>query len=233
MTNDEMDKFVGSRPLPPLSADRLKQIEALVVADLKPVRPLAPAGVYLAAFAAIVIAGCLASWFYFTGQSGWEALSSLQKLLVFVPLVAIAVLLIFSVVRQMTPAARYTRTTALCAGCVFLLLLGLMTLILHPVHESAFVRTGLICLRNGMAFAIPVAFFSALVLLRGARLSPMLTGATAGGLAGLVGMAVLEIHCPNLNIYHILVWHVAVVLICVIAGAVFSSVTFRRPASNQ
>jgi hypothetical protein len=233
MTNEELDEFVGSKRLPPLSADRLTRIEALVAADLKPVRPLAPAGVYLAAFAAIVIAGCLASWLYFSGQSGWEALSNLQKLLVFVPLCAIAALLIFSGVRQMTPAARYTRTTALCGGGVFLLLLGLMALILQPVHESAFVRAGLICLRNGMTFAIPVAFLFALVLLRGALLSPALAGATAGGLAGLVGMAVLEIHCPNLNLYHILVWHVSVVLICVIAGAVFSSVTFRRRISNH
>jgi hypothetical protein len=233
MTNGEMDKLLSSRPVPPLPADRLKQIEAALVADLKPVRPLAPAGVYLAAFCAVFVAGCIASWFYFTGQSGWEALSNLQKILVFVPLCSIAALLIFSVVRQMTPAAKYARTTALFAAAVFLLLLVFMTLIFRPVQESAFISTGLICLRNGMTFAIPVAFVFALLLLRGAQLSPLLTGATAGGLAGLVGMAVLEIHCPNLNIYHILVWHVSVVLVCVIGGTVLSSVTFRRRIPNR
>ena len=38
-------------------------------------------------------------------------------------------------------------------------------------------------------------------------LSPGLTGTIAGGLAGLVGWVVLELQCPNLNLYHILAWH--------------------------
>jgi hypothetical protein len=46
-------------------------------------------------------------------------------------------------------------------------------------------------------------------------------------------LAVLEIHCPNLNVYHIVVWHVSVTLVCVVAGLIFSSVTFRRSTSNQ
>jgi hypothetical protein len=71
------------------------------------------------------------------------------------------------------------------------------------------------------------------VLRRAAALSPALMGATAGGLAGLLGLLVLEIHCPNHNLYHILVWHLSVTAVCVVLGFVFSSVTFGRWTSNN
>jgi hypothetical protein len=44
----------------------------------------------------------------------------------------------------------------------------------------------------------------------------MLTGATAGALAGLSGLTVLEVFCPNLNKYHVLVWHLGAVLTSII-----------------
>ena len=151
----------------------------------------------------------------------------------FVPLAATSALLAFSLVRQMTPAAKHARSSALLSGSIFVLLLLIMTVIFQPAQESAFVRQGLACFRTGMTFAVPAAFLFALLLLRGAALSPLLTGATAGGLAGLVGLAVLEIQCPDLNVYHIVVWHVSVTLVCMVAGLVFSSVTYRRWTSNH
>lgn len=220
------------RPLPPLPPDRLKHIEAALIADLKPVRPVASTGVYFGAFTGIFIAVCVIGG-ALVGQQGWRALSELQKLAVFVPLAATIALLAFSLVRQMRPAAKYARFSALLSLSVFVLLLLIMTVIFQPVQESAFVRHGLACFRTGMAFAIPAAFLFSLLLLRGAALSPLVTGATAGGLAGLVGLAVLEIHCPNLNVYHIVVWHVSVTLVCIVAGLIVSSVTFRRWTSNH
>ena len=235
-TQGELDDLIGipaltAQELPALPSDRLKQIEAALVADLRPVRPLAPDSVYLAGFAGIFLAVCIAGC-YIVGRYGWHALSELQRIAVFVPLVASTVLLAFSLVRQMRPAAKYARSSALVSGALFILLLPIMALLFQPAQESAFVRHGLVCFRTGMVFAIPAAFFFALLLLRGAALSPTLTGATAGGLAGLVGLAVLEIHCPDLNVYHIVVWHLSVVVVCVLAGFVFSSVTFRRRMPN-
>jgi hypothetical protein len=200
---------------------------------LKPVRPLPPAGAYFAIFAGILIAVCIVSCYAIAGQKGWQALSNLQRPLVFVPLSAIAALLAFSVVRQMTPGSKYTRTTALFAAGAFALMLACMTLIFRPMHESAFVHDSLACFRSGILFSVPAALLFALLLARGAGLSPALTGATAGGLAGLAGLTVLEIHCPNLNVYHIVVSHVTVPLICAAAGFLFSSVTFRRWTSNH
>jgi hypothetical protein len=228
MTQRELDELISTQEFPPLPAGRLKHIENAVIADLRPVRPLASTGVYVAAFAGIFITVCVVGWRYIVGQHGWDALSNVQKFLVFVPLIAIAALLIFSTVRQMTPAAKYTRTAAILAAGLFVMMLAAMTVIFHPEHESAFVRNGLVCFQTGMLFAIPTAVLFTLLLKRGAALSPALTGLTAGGLAGLGGLTILEVHCPILDVYHIVVWHVSVTLVCAIAGSVLSSVTFRR-----
>jgi len=232
MTNGEMDEALRTRELPPLPADQLKQIAAAITADLKPVRPLAPAGAYLAGFAciflAIFVVGC-----YLVGQQGWHALTSVQKLCVFAPLAASVGLLVCSIVPQMTPAAKYARSTAVASASLFALLLVMMAAIFEPAREATFVRTGLACFILGMKFAIPSAILFAVLLRRGAGLSSVLTGATAGGLSGLVGLAILEVQCPNLNLYHILAWHVSVTLVCVLVGMVLSGVTFRRWTSNN
>ncbi len=233
MSPHELDRLMASRSQLAVPADKLRQIESAVVADLKPVRPLAPAGVYFAAFAGIFVAACAISSRYILGEHGWEALSNLQRSLVFAPLVAAAALLVFSVVRQMTPAGKYSRVTALWAAGVFLLMLLLMTFLFHPEPEADFAFDAWVCFRAGMLFAVPTGVLFWLLLWRSAALSPALTGATAGGLAGLAGLAVLEFHCPNLNLYHIVVAHVSVTLTCALAGFVFSSVTFRRWTSNQ
>jgi hypothetical protein len=57
-----------------------------------------------------------------------------------------------------------------------------------------------------------------LVLRRGTILSPVITGAATGLAAGLVGTTALEIHCPNLDVWHILVGHLGVAALGVMAG---------------
>ena len=42
----------------------------------------------------------------------------------------------------------------------------------------------------------------------------------AGLLAGLVGTSVLEIHCPNLDAWHILISHLGVAMLCALAGLI-------------
>jgi hypothetical protein len=223
---------IDYQALPPLPPDRLKQIEAALIADLNPVRPIAPSGVYLAAFAGLfaaisIVGGAI------LGEDGWRALSELQKISMFVPLTAITALLAFSIARQMIPAAKYARSSALFSTGLFVVLLLIVSVTFRPEQETGFVRHGLLCFRTGLLFAIPAAFLFTMLLRRGATLSPLLTGATAGGLAGLVGLAVLEMHCGNLNVYHIVVWHVSVTLVCVVAGFIFSSVTFKRWTPNH
>jgi hypothetical protein len=232
MTPDDLDKLIKARQLPPLPTERLKEIESAVMSDLTPVRPLASKSFYVAALAGIFLAvwivGCI-----LMGQAGWRAESLWQRIAVFTPLFVTVALLLASLERQMTPGAKYIRPTGISAASAFILLLAMIALIFSPASETEFVRSGLVCFKTGLVFALPAAILFVPLLRRGARLTPALTGAAAGGLAGLAGLAVLEIQCSNLNVFHIVVWHVSVTLVCVVGGLILSSVTFRRWSSNN
>ena len=54
-------------------------------------------------------------------------------------------------------------------------------------------------------------------------LSPKLIGAAVGGLASLAGFTVLELNCPDVNVFHIVVWHWGVVLIGTASGALIGT----------
>jgi hypothetical protein len=93
----------------------------------------------------------------------------------------------------------------------------------RPQRESAFIAGGLMCMKNGLTFSIPAAFLLWFILRRGAILYPRLIGAVTGGLAGLAGLSVLEVNCPNLNAFHILIWHEGVVVIGCLGGALLGA----------
>jgi hypothetical protein len=79
-------------------------------------------------------------------------------------------------------------------------------------------------LKAGLPYAIPAAFLFWLILRRGAILSLRIAGATTGMLAGLVSTTVLEVHCPNRDIWHILVWHLGFALLGLVAGLLIAIV---------
>jgi RNA polymerase sigma-70 factor (ECF subfamily) len=91
-------------------------------------------------------------------------------------------------------------------------------------HERDFWGNAWACIRAGTPIGVLAAVPFWLVLRRGAILSPSITGAATGLLAGLVGASVLEIHCPNLGAWHILVSHLGVAILCALAG-LFASLT--------
>ena len=74
-------------------------------------------------------------------------------------------------------------------------------------RESAFLASGVMCLKNGLMYSMPAGFLLWLIVRRGAILYYKLIGAVAGGFAGLAGLSVLEVNCSNFNIFHILAWH--------------------------
>jgi len=228
MTNREIDQILASRTSAVPTADRVKAIENFIEADLKPVRPLAPESLYLAFLAGVFVVACLASFYFIPGVNGWKVLSNLQRPAVFAPLLLSAGVLAFFLVRQMTPGAAHTRDTAAWGAGLLLLLAVLVAVLFRPQPESTFLADNVTCFIGGMKFAIPAGVATGLVLIRGAGLMPRLAGAAAGALAGLAGLAVLEIHCPILNVYHIVVAHISVVLACSIGGFFLGGVTFSR-----
>jgi hypothetical protein len=188
-----------------------------VLQDLKPVKPIAPTFAFLAAFGIIFLAVAVVGSFQLRAF-GWGVLSIPQRVVVFASLAAGTGLLASSMVRQMFPGSKHHVSPGLLPVGVLALLTLTAAAVFQPKVEFAFVSNGLSCLRAGLSYAIPGALLLWLVLRRGAILSPKLTTATAGGFAGLIGLTVLEVHCPILNRYHILVWHMGVVLLSMLGG---------------
>jgi hypothetical protein len=224
----------GKQPPPP-SETLLKLIQARIVENLHPVRPLAPSRFFLFAcaiiFLCIVVIGATPF-----GMNGWGALSMGQRIAVFGTLAGSAILLAVSMVGQMVPGSKYALAPAALPIAILTALLIVLTAAFQPQKEAAFVADGLAHMKAGLACSIPAALLFWLLVRRGAMLFPKLIGAAAGGLAGLIGLCVLEIICPNLNVFHILVWHWGVVFVNSVAGALVGAVVKyleRRRSQNS
>jgi hypothetical protein len=207
----------GGKPAAPLET-RLKPIQARILEDLKPVRPLAPSRFFL--FSCAIIFLCIVA----IGATplemhGWGALHTAQRISVFATLATSAVLLVVSMVGQMVPGSKYAFAPAALPTAILIALLIVLATAFQQREEPAFVANGLACMRSGFTYSIPAAFLFWLVVRRGAILYPKLIGAAAGGLGGLAGLSVLEINCSNLNMFHILAWHWGVILVSTAAGA--------------
>jgi hypothetical protein len=211
---DEVAAGDGLRP----SEKQLRRIQTNIAAGLKPVRPLPLSRIFLFAFAIIFLLVAAAGAFLL-GMNGWRALTIAQRTVVFMTLAASAILLAISLVRQIVPGSKHAFSPATLPLAILTGLMTMMATTFRSQHDSTFMASGLTCMKNGLTYAISAAFLLWLALRRGAILLPKLVGAAAGGLAGLIGLSVLEVNCPNLNVFHILVWHGGVVLISSLGGA--------------
>ena len=178
-------------------------------AGLRPVRPLASRSTY-----AVILSVILICAFGLAASSmvayGWEEMGPKETTLVLVALGLGAAVCVRSLLKQMTPSGLYqVRPELLPTLVVGALALG-SAVLFHFEREETFWSDAWICLKIGLSIAVPTAALVWLVIRRGLILSPVLTGGTAGVLAGLVGASALEVHCPNLDAWHILVSHLGV-----------------------
>jgi hypothetical protein len=201
---------------------KMKDIQATIITNLKPVRPLAPARFFLFA-CAIIFLLVVAIGVRPSAMTGWDALSLWQRVALFAMLTASAILLAVSMVAQMAPGSKYPLAPRAVPIATLSALLVALAASFHARAEEDFVANGLMCMKSGLAYAIPAAFLFWLLVRKGAILYPKLIGAMAGGLAGLIGLSVLEINCSNLNVFHVLVWHWGVVLISSAAGTLLGA----------
>jgi hypothetical protein len=172
----------------------------------------------LAIFLAVSIAGGALLGFY-----GLEKLTPVAIGLIFSPLAVVAVLGAAATVNSMIPGSKRPAHPAIlmAAGCV--LMEAIFALLFRDYRTDSFVRQGLVCLKAGLIWTTPTALAVWLVLRRGFAVDSRAAGAAIGSLAGFAGLAVLELHCANFRVAHILVWHVAVVPIAALAGYLVGS----------
>jgi hypothetical protein len=194
----------------------LREIERGLVANLRPVRPIAKRYIFVSMMAIFAVTAVLGLSRF--GPFAIAAMTSLQMGAIFGALAISAGLLAYSLVNQMVPGSRY-RVPPGRVPLVVMILLMVSVAVLFPFQqERSFWFSAWVCIRGGT----PVAAFSAaplwLVLRRGEILSPIMTGAATGLLAGLAGATALEIHCPNLDAWHILASHLGVAVIGAVVG---------------
>jgi hypothetical protein len=206
-------------PVDPPSPATLRQIVEGIATNLRPVRPVAPAryffGAFVGIFACIVVLGV-----YRMGACAVAVMTPLQTLAMLSALAISAGLLAYSLVLQMVPGSRHTIPPRFLPVGITIALTIAVVVLFQIQHERNFWGNGWACIRAGIPLGVLAAVPFWLVLRRGAVLSPSMTGAATGLLAGLVGTSVLEIHCPNLDAWHVLVSHLGVAMLCALAGLV-------------
>jgi hypothetical protein len=232
MTPEEIDKILANaanRAASP-SADRaaIERVHREILKDLRPVRPIAALWVFtlvlVGLFAAFAIASASA-----LGMHGIRVLSNSQRALIFTILIVAAWLAATACAREMRPAAGpRLGTLALVFSVVVFPIL--FSQIFQNYSAGNFVSEGIPCLEAGLCVAIPTFLVIAWIFRRGFVLDWSAAGLAAGTLSGLAGLAMLELHCPNLKAIHVMVWHVAVVMVSGILGFAigWTADSFRR-----
>jgi len=201
-----------------LKAETLQRVSDSIKASLRPVRPLPPtwmlAGSLILVCAAVALAGAAHAGFF-----GIEKMDLLERATIFSTLIVFAWVVGVGLVHEMVPGSRRRIAPGALLAIVSGILLGVFALLFRDYQTSDFFSAGIVCLLTGLLFAVPTALLAWLVLRRGFAVKPVSAGLVAGTLAGLAGLAMLELHCQNFQAAHVLVWHIAVVPLSAAAGA--------------
>jgi hypothetical protein len=224
---DEVLKKATGRA-PEIEASLLRRVADSIRPSMRRVRPLPrtwmlAGGVVLICGAVALAGGARA------GFNGFEKMDLLERALIFATLGILAWVAGTEFVNEMIPGSRRRITACWLLGLGSVVLVGVFALLFRDYHTERFVSVGVICLVTGVLHAIPAGLLSWLVLRRGFAVNSVSAGLVAGTLAGLAGVGLLELHCPNFQAIHILVWHTAVLLVSGGLGALVGRVLqFRK-----
>ncbi len=220
MKDEEIDDVLNRAVRAPhdLAPEMLHRIAGSIKPSLRPVRPLPPTWVMTSGLvlvcAAVSLAGAARAGFF-----GFGKMDILERLLIFPLLVLLAWVAGSEFVRAMIPGSlrRISSGALLALGSAVLFID--FAFLFRDYRTDDFFSIGIVCLLTGFIHAIPAALLGWLLLRRGFAVNSVSAGLAAGTLGGLAGVGVLELHCPNFQAAHVLVWHVAVVPLSGAAGA--------------
>lgn len=205
----------------------LVRVSASIGATLQPVRPIAPAWV-LASILWLVSTGIAIAAACALGLYGFQKLTGGEMAAIFPVLGIFTWLAAFVSVAAMTPGGlRWSPARLLLV--VIVVWVAVDAMLFHDYQMAFFVPQGIPCLRAGLLISLPAGGASWLVLRRGFAVDRSVAGLTAGTLAGLAGLTMLEFHCPNFQAMHVMVWHTAVVPVSGLAGVLLAR--WRRAPS--
>jgi hypothetical protein len=136
-----------------------------------------------------------------------------------------AVLLAYSLARQMTPGSKQRIPAWGAIAILGAALLAGMVFLFPWRTPEAFLFLGWRCLRLGLMVAVPAAGVFWWLARRGASFDLTTLGATLGAVAGLLSVAVLQFRCSLHDFGHLVVWHLGVLALATFAGALIGRLT--------
>ena len=213
----------------------IETLASRLASDLRPVRPLPRSGLFLAALGSLC-AMIAALGIYREGTAGFHAMSSLQSVSILIALAVCSAISASSLVHQIVPGSRHRFQPETLPAAVTGSLLLVAIAIFQFRDETSFWPGIWFCIRMGLSFASLAAVPFWLLLRRGAVLSPPATVTAAGLLAGLAGMTVVEVHCPNLDLPHVLISHVGTPVLSALLGyviGVLGEAVLRHASGKQ
>jgi hypothetical protein len=214
--DDVVKQAAGAAPeVDPALLDRISRS---LQSSLHPVRPLPPswllASLLILISTAIALAGAI-----LLGPYGIQKMRAVEAAFVFSSLGVLICVAASMGVAEMTPGSRRPiapGTLALAACAALAVLFGLF---FHEDRTGRFIPQGLVCLGIGLGHALPAGLLIWWALSRGFAVNSTAAGLAKGALAGMTGVALLELHCPNFEAAHVMVWHIVVIPISCAAGA--------------
>jgi hypothetical protein len=197
--------------------EMLNRVASHLEADLLPIPPIASARTYMMLLAGISMS-IAAIGAYCTGAFALHAMSPIQVISVMCALCAGVSVISWSLAHLIVPGSRHPLPPKPLPIAI-VVLLGLVLIASFRMRDQTrFWQRGWLCIQFGFLFAVLATAPIWLLLRRGVISAPRLTGTVAGLLAGLVGTSVLEIHCSNPDLAHILVFHVGVAILGAMGG---------------
>ncbi len=228
MNDEEIEEALRKASRVPHEAEPalLKRIADSIQPSLRPVRPLPPnwvlTGALVLVCAAVALAGAARTGFY-----GIEKLGIWERALIFSTLSTLAWMAAKQLVVEVIPGSRQRFSFHAFLAFASVALVGVFALLFRDYRTDQFFSTGIACLLAGLLVAIPAAFLSWLLLRRGFAANPVAAGLGGGALAGVSGLTMLELQCPNFQALHVIVWHSAVVPVSAAAGALVAWALIR------
>jgi hypothetical protein len=207
------------------------RIEAAILPRLRPVSPL-PTALRVAMTLLLCSMGVIVAADWRLGVAGWHARNALQAFVDFSLLGIFILVLANLLAHRMSPGS-------LCGSAWLYLVLPVPVLLATDAWlfgyrwNPDFLPLEFSCWEIGVACAALSAPLFWLALRRGLSLYPVSHGAMTGLLAGLVGVAVLEIYCPYLDRLHITAGHIGAAVTSTLAGATAGLITSRKRASER
>ncbi len=221
MKNEEIDEILGREASHEVDPALLNRVIASIGASLQPVRPMGAPWILAAALLLICVALAATGAAVF-GVNGIPNLSGAQMAAIFPALGIFIWLAALISAGEMAPGQRRWMNPALLLVLVMAGFLAVDAILFRDYGTDSFVAQGVPCLRAGLVIAVPTGVASWLVLRRGFAVDWTAAGLAAGTLAGLAGLTMLEIRCPNFHALHVMVWHTAVIPISAIVGSLMA-----------